>query len=131
MNKKQLLKYFRSRKKIKIVQQIAGIFILYFFLFLFFLFIYLFIYFFFFFFFLIIYLFIFAEACHHLVHLTARGHQKSVQIPRSMVISDYESYPSRGPTNHRKRTEKGLFSSCLQAQQRWRAMRIKFMYACL
>ena len=66
-----------------------------------------------------------------------------------------KSYPSRGPTNHRKgqresevrwggggaysqtkekkqsREGVGLFSSCLLAQQRWWPLRIKFMYACL
>ena len=42
-----------------------------------------------------------------------------------------KSYPSRGPTNHRKRSEKGLFSKCPLAQQRWWPMRINFMYACL
>ena len=42
-----------------------------------------------------------------------------------------KSYPSSGPTNHRKRAEKGLFLCCRLAQQRWQPLQIKFMYACL
>ena len=35
------------------------------------------------------------------------------------LYSNQQTYPSRGPTNHRKGAEKWLFSSCLLAQQRW------------
>ena len=38
-----------------------------------------------------------------------------------------KSNPSHGLSYHRKRSEKGLFSSCLLAQQRWWHMWIKFI----
>ena len=55
--------------------------------------------------------FFFAEAYPH-----PGGHQKSVQLPCSIVTSE-KSWPSRDSTNHRKRAEKELFSSCLLAQK--------------
>ena len=41
-----------------------------------------------------------------------------------------QSYSSRGPTNHRKRAEKGLFSSCLFGTTKMVAVGTK-VYVCL
>ena len=83
--------------KMKIVQENAGILI----------FIHLFVYLIYFifvlFYFIIIINLVFAEA-HPIKYIkSCRGHLKSIQIPRSIVISEKRNYPSRSSTNHRKR----------------------------